>query len=182
MRRPRSLQGLVMMWYNIKKPIRKQKENYSLTLLVRSCQLYKNTYASRQWYLMWCHVGFLSHASPCQDSILKHAHGVFPHPSRHTSLWLSTSHSGHLTCYTSCTVRSFSLYTYSNIRQIKTSRLRWAGHVARMGEEIKLYTVWVGSPKERDHSIDRGVNRRIGSEWILGRLVGGCGVDSIGSD
>jgi hypothetical protein len=30
------------------------------------------------------------------------------------------------------------------------------------------------SLKERDHSEDRGIDRRMGSEWILGRLAGGC--------
>jgi hypothetical protein len=34
------------------------------------------------------------------------------------------------------------------------------------------------SPKEGDHSEDQGVDGRMGSEWILGRLVGG-GVDLI---
>jgi hypothetical protein len=29
------------------------------------------------------------------------------------------------------------------------------------------------SPKERDHSEDQGVDGRMGSEWILGRLAGG---------
>jgi hypothetical protein len=38
------------------------------------------------------------------------------------------------------------------IRQIKSRRTRWAGHVARMGEERKVYTVLVGSQKERGHS------------------------------
>jgi hypothetical protein len=28
----------------------------------------------------------------------------------------------------------------------------------------------VMSPKERDHSEDQGVDERMGSEWILGRL------------
>jgi hypothetical protein len=37
------------------------------------------------------------------------------------------------------------------IRQVKSRRMGWAGHVARMGEERKLYKVLVGSPKERDH-------------------------------
>jgi hypothetical protein len=32
---------------------------------------------------------------------------------------------------------------------------------------------WWESPKERDHSEDQGVDRRMGSEWISGRLVGG---------
>jgi hypothetical protein len=30
------------------------------------------------------------------------------------------------------------------IRQIKSRQMRWAGHVARMGEERKVYTVLVG--------------------------------------
>jgi hypothetical protein len=42
-----------------------------------------------------------------------------------------------------------------------------------MGEESKVYRVLVGKPKERDHSEDRGVDGRMGSEWALGRLVGG---------
>jgi hypothetical protein len=29
------------------------------------------------------------------------------------------------------------------IRQIKSRRMRWAGHVARMGEERKVYRVFV---------------------------------------
>jgi hypothetical protein len=33
------------------------------------------------------------------------------------------------------------------IRQIKSRRMRWAGHVARMGEERKLYKVLVRKPK-----------------------------------
>jgi hypothetical protein len=33
------------------------------------------------------------------------------------------------------------------IRQIKSRRMRWAGHVARMGEERKLYKVLVAKPE-----------------------------------
>jgi hypothetical protein len=33
------------------------------------------------------------------------------------------------------------------IRQVKSRRMRWAGHVARMGEEIKVYKVFVGKPE-----------------------------------
>jgi hypothetical protein len=40
---------------------------------------------------------------------------------------------------------------------------------------------WWESLKERDHSEDKGVDGRMGLEWILGRLAGGCGVDSVGS-
>jgi hypothetical protein len=33
------------------------------------------------------------------------------------------------------------------IRQIKSRRMRWAGHVARMGEGRNVYRVWWESPK-----------------------------------
>jgi hypothetical protein len=35
------------------------------------------------------------------------------------------------------------------IRQVKLSRMRWAGHVARMGEEKKVYKVLVGKPEAK---------------------------------
>ena len=40
------------------------------------------------------------------------------------------------------------LYSSSNIvRVIKSRRMRWAGHVARMGEERVVYRVLVGKPE-----------------------------------
>jgi hypothetical protein len=59
------------------------------------------------------------------------------------------------------------------IRQIKSRRMKWAGHVARMGEERNVYKVLVESQKERDHLKDQSVDGRMGSEWILWRLAGG---------
>jgi len=42
------------------------------------------------------------------------------------------------------------LYSSPNIvRVIKLRRIRWAGHVARMGEERGLYRVLVGKPEGR---------------------------------
>jgi hypothetical protein len=42
----------------------------------------------------------------------------------------------------------YSLYSSQNIvRVIKSRRMRWAGHVTRMGEGRGVYRVWVGSPK-----------------------------------
>jgi hypothetical protein len=35
------------------------------------------------------------------------------------------------------------------IRQVKSRRMRWAEHVARMGEERKVYKVLVGNPEGR---------------------------------
>jgi hypothetical protein len=40
------------------------------------------------------------------------------------------------------------LYSSPNIiRQIKSRRMRWAGHVARMGEERNVYRVLMGKPE-----------------------------------
>jgi hypothetical protein len=63
-----------------------------------------------------------------------------------------------------------SLYSSPNIvRVIKSRRMRWAGHVARMGEGRGVYTVLVGGPKARDHWEDLGVGGRITLRWNLGR-------------
>jgi len=41
-----------------------------------------------------------------------------------------------------------NLYPSLNIiRMIKSRRMRWAGHVAGMGEGRCLYTFWVGKPE-----------------------------------
>jgi hypothetical protein len=60
------------------------------------------------------------------------------------------------------------------IRQVKSRRMRWAGHVARMGEGRSLYRVLMGKPEGKDHLKDQGVDGRMGSKWALGRLVGGA--------
>jgi hypothetical protein len=42
------------------------------------------------------------------------------------------------------------LYTSPNIVRVKKARrMRWAGHVARMGEERGVYSVLVGKPEGR---------------------------------
>jgi len=44
------------------------------------------------------------------------------------------------------------LYSSPNIlRVIKSRRIRWAGHVARMGEERGRIGSWWGNRRERDH-------------------------------
>jgi hypothetical protein len=52
-----------------------------------------------------------------------------------------------------------NLYSPPNIiRQIKSRRMRWVGHVARMGEGRNVYRVLVGKPEGRKYSEDRGVD------------------------
>ena len=36
------------------------------------------------------------------------------------------------------------------------SRMRWVGHVARMGETRCVYRVWVGKPEGKNHLEDPG--------------------------
>jgi len=44
------------------------------------------------------------------------------------------------------------LYSSPNIvRVLKSRRMRWAGHVARMGDRRGIYRVLVGKHEERDH-------------------------------
>jgi hypothetical protein len=49
------------------------------------------------------------------------------------------------------------------IRQVKSRRMRWAGHVARLEEERKMYKVWVGKP-EGKRPLERP--RRRWEDWI----------------
>jgi hypothetical protein len=50
---------------------------------------------------------------------------------------------------------------------MKSRRIRWAGHVALMGEERKFYKVLVGKNERNRLLGDRGVDGRMGSEGIL---------------
>jgi hypothetical protein len=63
------------------------------------------------------------------------------------------------------------------IRQIKSRRMRWAGHVARMGAGRNVYEVLMEKPEGKNHLKDQGIDGRMGSKWTLGRLVGGLGVE-----
>jgi hypothetical protein len=62
------------------------------------------------------------------------------------------------------------LYSSPNVvRVIKSRRMRWAGHVARMGEETGVYRVLVGR-SEGKRPLGRPRYRwRITLSWALGR-------------
>jgi hypothetical protein len=77
-----------------------------------------------------------------------------------------------------------NLYSSPDImRQIKSRRMRWAGHVARMGEGRNLYRFLVGKPEGKR---PLGRPRRRWEDGIKMDLEetgwgGGCAVDSPGS-
>ena len=62
------------------------------------------------------------------------------------------------------------LYSLPNIvRVVKSRRMRWAGHVARMGEWRDVHRVLMGKLRERDHWGDPDVDWRIILRWIFGK-------------
>jgi hypothetical protein len=75
------------------------------------------------------------------------------------------------------------VYSSPNIvRVIESRRMRWAGHVARMGEGRSVYWVLVGRPEGKNHWEDIGVGGRITLRWTLGRLesIGRTGFSWLG--
>jgi hypothetical protein len=69
----------------------------------------------------------------------------------------------------------------SIVRVIKARRMRWAGHVARMGEVRGAYNILVGRPEGRR---PLGSPRRRWEDNIKmgqGNRVWGCGLNSLGS-
>jgi len=62
------------------------------------------------------------------------------------------------------------VYSSPNIvRVIKSRRMRWAGNVARMGEERGVYRVLRGKPVGRNHWGNLGVGGWIILGWICRR-------------
>ena len=70
------------------------------------------------------------------------------------------------------------LYSSPNIvRVIKSRRMRWAGHVARMGEERGCIGSWWGNRREGEYWGDLGVDgetilERICRRWDVGIWTG----------
>jgi hypothetical protein len=67
------------------------------------------------------------------------------------------------------------------VRVIKSDRMRWAGHVARVGREEACTGFWWGNLRERDRCGDPSVNGRIILRWILRKWDVGYGLDWAGS-
>jgi hypothetical protein len=76
-----------------------------------------------------------------------------------------------------------NLYSSPNIiGQIKSRRMRWAGHVARIGEERKVYMVLVGKP-EGNKTLGRPRRRWENYIRMDVRKIGwACRVDSVAQD
>jgi len=55
----------------------------------------------------------------------------------------------------------------SIIRLIKSRRMRWAGHVARMGRVEVYIRFWRGNLREKEHLKEPGTLGRITLRWIL---------------
>ena len=51
--------------------------------------------------------------------------------------------------------------SFSIVRVIKWRRMRWEGHVARMGDSRSVYRVLVEKPVESDHLEDPSIDGRI---------------------
>jgi hypothetical protein len=61
---------------------------------------------------------------------------------------------------------------YFIIKIIKSRRMKWAGHVARMLEQKNVYRLLWESQRERDHLEGQGVGGWIILGWILERWDG----------
>ena len=58
------------------------------------------------------------------------------------------------------------------MRVVKSRRMRWAGHVARMGEGRSVHRFLVGEPVVKSHWGDPDVDGRIILRWIFRKWEG----------
>jgi hypothetical protein len=65
----------------------------------------------------------------------------------------------------------------SNVRAAKSRRMRWAGLVARIGQERGVFRVVVGNSVEKDHWGHPGIDGRIILKRIFRKWDVGYGLD-----
>jgi hypothetical protein len=128
--------------------------------------MYKTTILPVVWY--WCETWSLTlrekyRLRVFENRVLRRISG--PKRDEVTGEWRKL-HNGEL----------HNLYSSQDIiRQVKSRRMMWGGHVARMGEERKLYKVLVGKP---DGKRPLGRPRRRWEDGIRMDL-GGIGVGGV---
>jgi hypothetical protein len=66
------------------------------------------------------------------------------------------------------------------IRAIKLRRMRWSGHVARIGEMRNAHSILVGKPESK-RPLGR-LRHRWEYNFKIDSEIGGCGVNASGSD
>jgi hypothetical protein len=69
------------------------------------------------------------------------------------------------------------LYSSPTIVRVIKSRIRWVGHVARVGREETCTGFWWGNLRERDRWENPGVDGRIILRWIFRKWDVGYGLD-----
>jgi hypothetical protein len=93
-----------------------------------------------------------------EDRVLR---GIFgPKRDEVTGDWRKLHKEGLLNLYKSPSI----------IRMIKSMRMRWTGHVARMGRRGIHIRYWWENQKEIDHWEDEDVGGWIILNWILDRM------------
>jgi hypothetical protein len=70
-----------------------------------------------------------------------------------------------------------TIYISNIVRVIKSRKMRWAGHIARIGEKRAYTGFWWGNLKERNHLGDPDLDGRI----ILRSGMWEYGLDRAGS-
>jgi len=77
-----------------------------------------------------------------------------------------------------------NFYASPNIRSVKPWSMRWAGHVALMGEIRNRYSILFGKHEGRDHLGHLAIDGKIMLEGILEkwgeRMLTGCSLLRIG--
>jgi hypothetical protein len=78
-------------------------------------------------------------------------------------------------------MKTFITCTPHQIKMIKSRRMKWAGHVARMGEKRNAYRILMWKPEGR-RPLGRPRRRWVDNIKMDLREIGGwCGLDRSGS-